>query len=85
MLAATAQQIPVSAVHGGDGVPNEADRLAADGRHLPLTDGDGAGPVESLRDLAIACAIEMTVERAHHQDEALAEAAGDRPSAWNGT
>ena len=85
MLAATAQQISVSAVHCGDGVPNEADRLPADGRHLPLIDRNGTGSVESLRDLAIACAIEMTVERADHQDEALAETAGDGPGARNGT
>ena len=83
-LSAAAQQLAVAAFHGGDGVLDEPDRLAANGRYLPRIRCDGAWSVEGLGDFAIACPGKMTIEGADHQNEAPAQAGRDRPCTRNG-
>lgn len=82
-LAAASQQVPVAALHCEDGVLDEPDRLAAEGRCLPRTVGDGVGPVQSLGNPAIACPGQMTIKGTDHQNEAPAQAGRDRPCTRN--
>lgn len=69
-LAATVQELAVVTLHGGEAVLDEPDRLAAARGRFPAMTG-GAGRVEGLGNLSIACPGKMTIESTNHRNEAL--------------
>jgi|GEM_PF-4079809 len=83
-LAAPVQELAVAALHGGEAVLDEPDRLAAARRRFPAIT-DGAGAVEGLGNLSIACPGKMTIESTDHRNETLTQTCRDRPGARNRT
>lgn len=82
-LTAAVKELAVAALHGGEAVLDEPDRLAAARRRFPVI-ANGAAGIESLGDLSIACPGKMTIESADHVNEALAQTRRDRPGTWHG-
>ena len=81
-LPVAAQELTVAAIHDGDGIPDEADGLAADGGCFPGIPGNLLGAIEGAGNLTIARALEATVKGSHHLDETPTLARRDPPRPW---